>query len=251
MDYSAIFGSRAISYLGASERYPAIREQEIARFVDLLCLKPGETFLDIPCGNGLVSERIAPTVRYLGLDPAATFVDHCRNRNKPVVQSSMRCTGLPSGSVDVIGSLTGIHHEADRLTLYAEWFRLLRPGGRLVIADVACGGEVDRFLNEFVNEWNSEGHDGNFLCEQDVQLVKQSGFANVLFSQLNHDWQASTEIEMYDFMLALFGLDKQPSLAATQEAWRHLGWSKDREVCRLPWSLSVISAQKPEVATFE
>lgn len=251
MDYSNIFGNRASSYIDASGSWPATRDQELASFISLLALKPGERFLDIPCGSGLVAEKIEHTIDYLGLDPAQAFVTHCQTQGIAAVQAPMRCTELPSESFDVIGSLTGVHHESHRVELYKEWFRLLKPGGRIVIVDVAQGSSVGQFLNGFVDEWNSDGHQGYFLTEQDGQWVKEAGFSTPFINQSSYAWLAPNDIAMYRFMLNLFGLDKQPQLVDMQAAWRMLGWRPDEQACRVPWSLSAISAYKPRGGAFD
>src|SRR5699024_9848877 len=130
-------------------------------------LKTGERFLDVPCGSGLVAEKLAPNTDYLGLDSSQQFISHYQTKGIPAVQASMHCTELPSAHFDVIDSLTGVHHETHRAGLYKEWFRLLKPGGRVLIAYSALGSPVDHFLNGFVDQWNSEGHQGYFLRDED------------------------------------------------------------------------------------
>lgn len=245
MDYSNIFGSRASSYIDASQSWPDTRLQELENFINLLALQSGERFLDVPCGSGLVAKKIDQSIEYLGLDPAQAFVTHCKAQNIPAVQAQMRCTELPSESFDVIGSLTGVHHESNRAELYKEWFRLLKPGGRIVIIDVSEGSPVGLFLNGFVDKWNSAGHQGDFLTELDNLCITQAGFARPLTSQSSYDWVAENDLAMHSFMLNLFGLDKHPPLAEMQIAWTKLGWQADEHVCRVPWSLRVIEVYKP------
>ena len=207
VDYTCIFNQRAQSYIKASVKWSGAREHEFAAYLDNLDLKPGERFLDVPCGTGIVGTLTDARVNYLGLDPSAPFVAYCQAQGTPVLQASMRTTGLPDASFDVIGSLSGVHHEDDRLQLYREWFRLLRPGGRLLVMDVWRGSAVGEFLNGFVAEWNSAGHDGCFLSEADSCWLEGAGFTQVASTPLEYAWQAASVQDMSSFMCELFGLE--------------------------------------------
>jgi SAM-dependent methyltransferase len=244
MDYSSIFSDRASRYVVASSRAPDIRANEFRAYLNCLALEACERFLDTPCGSGQAYAWLPDGVSYLGLDPAADFVRACKAVGAPAVQSDMRRTPFQDGYFDVIGSLTGVHHEVDRRSLYAEWWRLLRPGGRLVLADVLAGSKVALFLNGFVAEWNSKGHDGDFLNAGDLADLSAVGFSRQEIQQLSYDWEALSETAMYEFMLDLFGLDRKPDMPKMREAWELLGWRSERGRCKVPWGLVSICAVK-------
>ena len=244
MDYSAIFGERAGSYIEACERWPDVRSEEISAFMQQLELKPGEDFLDAPCGNGLVAKHVPADCHYKGIDTATPFVDFCRSRGLDCHQGSLRHSGLDSSSYDVIGSLAGIHHEENRFELYQEWWRVLRPGGRVVVMDVWENSLAGDFLNGFINAWNSHGHSGYFLNDTDLCFLHEAGFKQVDTQSLNYYWQSDSDAQMHSFMTALFGLDLRSCVQDMQDAWAHLGWQHADQVCRIPWSLSCITAQK-------
>lgn len=245
MDYSCIFNQRAQSYINASVNWPTVRKHEFVAYLDVLNLKPGERFLDVPCGTGIIAALIDDRVNYSGLDPSGPFVAHCQAQGIPVVKASMRTTGLPDASFDVIGSLTGIHHEAQRAEIYSEWYRLLRPGGRLLLMDVWKGSSSDAFLNGFVHAWSSHGHSGDFVQDADLHALRDEGFVDLAVRQIDYHWCAPSEVAMHDFMQDLFGLDRQPGLSLMLQAWRQLGWQQAVEACRIPWTLAAVSALKP------
>lgn len=244
MDYSSIFNDRAKQYVAASTRGPHIRVAEFEAYFDCLSLVDGERFLDAPCGSGQACTYVPEGVDYVGLDPSTDFVRACAMTGAQVVQSSIRSTPFQASHFDVIGSLTGVHHEAERAELYAEWWRLLRPGGRLVLVDVWAGSPVSGFLNGFVDEWNSQGHAGDFLHEQDIVALEAAGFDLLTVDQLRYQWNADSDVDMHEYMVDLFGLDRRPDLSIMQSAWRALGWRAEAHRCLLPWSLAAITGVK-------
>lgn len=251
MDYSSIFKQRAHRYVAASQRFPEVRAQEFIIYLDCLGLHAGELVLDLPCGLGQAFLLIPPGIEYIGLDPAEDFIVACAGTGAQVVQSGVRHMPFQNNSLDVIGSLTGVHHEIQRTELYAEWFRLLRPGGRLVLMDVWAGSRVDVFLNGFVDRWNSQGHAGYFLQQEDLNGLQRAGFSQVAARQLYYSWHAPTDMDMHTFMTDLFGLDLLPDMPEMKQAWHELGWRQAETGCRIPWSLAVVTANKPEGSAYE
>lgn len=251
MDYSAIFGKRAGQYIEACERWPDARVEEFSAFFGYLKLQQGERLLDAPCGNGTLARYVSNLHQYQGVDPAPAFDRACKIAGVNCKKTSLRATGLVGASFDVVGSLTGVHHEFNRVELYQEWFRLLRPGGRLVIMDVGRATPVGEFLNGFVDRWNSNGHQGDFLHEADAVGLKQAGFERVLWADAAYSWELPTDKDMHAFMSKLFGLDLSPDLATMRHSWLGLGWRPSPGSCRIPWSLRLLTAVKARVSHYD
>lgn len=104
--------------------------------------------LDLGCGLGATLRSIArrlPHARLLGLTRVPWQVEHAHALNVAaacdervrVIQGDYEDTSLPSGSVDGAYALeSSCHgHGADKSALLWKGHRLLRPGGRLVVAD--------------------------------------------------------------------------------------------------------------------
>lgn len=245
MNYQEIFSLRADKYIQAIKNFPHIRDEEMSAFCQLLALQPGDRFLDVPSGDGTLHDYLGEEVAYHGLDPSPDFHAAGKARGLEAFSGRLRSTPFPSAHFDVVGSLTGLHHEASREEIYAEWQRILKPGGRLVIMDVGTGSDVAKFLDGFVATWNSQGHEGIYLDAQDADVLQGLGFSSLSIREHRYDWVSNSIAEMAAFMRDLFGLDLNPDDGRVKEALeQQLGCRHDGATVYVPWCLKSIVAVK-------
>ncbi len=127
-------------------------------------LRPGEVVLDLGSGGGidvlLSARRVAPTGKAYGLDMTPEMHQLAqRNQSEAGVTNAEFLLGtiedipLPDAEVDVIISNCVVNLAADKSTVFAEAFRVLRPGGRLAISDIVLSRPLPPQIVEIMGLW--------------------------------------------------------------------------------------------------
>ncbi|MFN4087504.1 MAG: ArsR/SmtB family transcription factor [Alphaproteobacteria bacterium] len=123
-----------------------VDEQEVERrLVALLPRSPIGSLLDIGTGTGRILELMAPHVdQAVGIDQSREMLNMARDRlgrgplvNCSVRQADMYRLPVAGGSFDVVTIHQVLHFAEDPGRVIAEAARVLRPGGRMLIADFA------------------------------------------------------------------------------------------------------------------
>jgi arsenite methyltransferase len=117
-------------------------------------LRPGEAALDVGSGGGidtvLAARRVGPEGKAVGLDTLEEMCERGRRHAAQAgveewtefVRGEMEGIPLPDGSLDVVLSNGVLNLSARKSRALAEIFRLLRPGGRICMADLTVEGEL-------------------------------------------------------------------------------------------------------------
>lgn len=151
-------------------------------------IKRGETVLDIGSGAGIDSliaaHKVGPEGHVTGVDMTDAMIAKARVSaeaagltNVEFVKSQAEKLPIEDGSVDVIISNGVLNLIPDKVGVLSELFRVLKPGGRLQIADITLEKQVSSNAKSVVSLW-SGCIAGGLLEEELEQLVADSGFTN-------------------------------------------------------------------------
>ncbi len=127
-------------------------------------LVAGETVLDIGCGAGtdllLAARRVGPGGHAIGIDMTEAMRDRARGSadaagltNVEVRQADATALPLPDASVDIVISNGVLNLVPEKEKAFAEIYRVLRPGGRLQLADIVLDAELDESVRRNIDLW--------------------------------------------------------------------------------------------------
>ena len=235
--YADIFAERALAYHSAMEAAPHARDAEFRCVLEPLDDLPGGTVCDMPAGGGYLARYLRPDHDYVAVDPASDFVAFASKAASQIVRAELVDVPLPSGSLDHVVSLAGLHHEPDLGRVFREMHRLVRPGGRIVIADVEHGTAPALFLNGFVARTNPMGHDGRFLDANTPQLLEEAGFSILHDAVVLTRWTFESTGAAARFAAQLFGTENATPKEVEDALSAEIGFTKEGSQVRLNWSL--------------
>lgn len=164
-----------------------------ADLVGRAALQEGEVVLDLGCGGGaeviLAARLVGERGFTYGLDMtdemlelAAKNIIEARVSNAQIIKGHIEAIPLPPASVDVVLSNCVLNFCAHKRTALSEAFRVLKPGGRMVISDLVSfepiAPEVYHDLCTYVGCFNGMSSD-----EEYRELFEQAGFEKITLMQ--------------------------------------------------------------------
>jgi arsenite methyltransferase len=156
--------------LGYPEELARIPEQSVKSFAgvanpfSLGRIEPGSTVLDLGCGAGtdllIAAQMVGADGRVIGVDMTATMLARARDSaeemgldNIELHEGLIESVPVADASVDVVISNGVIDLVPDKDAVFDEIERVLRPGGRLQIADVVIHKEVSEDARKNIDLW--------------------------------------------------------------------------------------------------
>jgi arsenite methyltransferase len=157
--------------------------------VALASLKEGETVLDLGSGAGfdcfLASEKVGATGKIIGVDMTPDMLDKARENCKKGGYNNVEfrlgeIENLPvaDNSIDIIISNCVINLAPDKKRVFGESFRVLKPGGRVMVSDIVLLKELPGFIKSSIDAYVGCVAGASLKVDY-LAAIKNAGFRNV------------------------------------------------------------------------
>jgi arsenite methyltransferase len=134
--------------------------------ITVAALQPGETVLDLGSGGGLdcflAAKKIGDSGHVIGVDMTPEMLTRARAAavrlgvtNVEFREGYLEKLPVEDASVDAIISNCVINLSPDKLQVFREMLRTLRPGGRLAVSDIVTNGPLPEELQKNIEAWGA------------------------------------------------------------------------------------------------
>lgn len=152
-------------------------------------IKPGMTVMDLGSGAGfdcfIAASKVGSSGKVIGIDMTPEMLDKARGNAKKGSYSNVefrlgQIENIPSGdsTVDLIISNCVINLSVDKPRVFAESFRVLKPGGKIMVSDIVLTDSLPTKVIESVEAYAS-CISGALQKDQYIKAIEQAGFKDI------------------------------------------------------------------------
>ncbi|MCX8103822.1 MAG: arsenite methyltransferase [Candidatus Bipolaricaulota bacterium] len=152
-------------------------------------LREGEIVLDLGSGGGidvlLAAQKVGPRGRAIGVDMTEAMVERARASAKKLgftnvefLLGEIESLPVADASVDVVISNCVINLVPDKAKAFSEAFRVLKPGGRLIVSDIVTHGKLANFFKGDLTAW-ANCLAGAIEDKEYLKIISETGFEHV------------------------------------------------------------------------
>jgi SAM-dependent methyltransferase len=157
--------------------------------ITLASLEPGQTVLDLGSGAGLdcffAAKKVGETGQVIGVDMTPEMIERARSsaqrlniQNVEFRQGYLEDLPVESGIVDVIISNCVINLSPDKSRVFAEAFRVLKPGGKLAVSDIVTDGPLPEAIKKSLSAW-AGCVAGAVEAAEYTSMMESAGFTDI------------------------------------------------------------------------
>jgi SAM-dependent methyltransferase len=165
--------------------------------ITLAALTPGQTVLDLGSGAGIdcffAAKKVGETGHVIGVDMtpemierATTSAQRLNISNVEFRQGYIEELPVDSNTVDVIISNCVINLSPDKSRVFAETFRVLKPGGKLAVSDIVTDGPLPDSVRKSLSAW-AGCVAGAVDASEYIGMMEAVGFTNVSITPVFFD----------------------------------------------------------------
>lgn len=152
-------------------------------------LKEGETVLDLGSGTGfdcfLAAHRVGKSGKVIGVDMTQEMVQKAKENaskgnyeNVDFKLGEIEDIPVTDNSVDIVISNCVINLSPDKGKVFKEAFRILKPGGRLMISDIVLLKELPDFIKNSIEAYVG-CVSGAILKDEYIEALAAAGFQEI------------------------------------------------------------------------
>jgi SAM-dependent methyltransferase len=187
---------------------PAFRDERVLdRIATAVAATRSHRVLDLACGPGLVSRRLARDARFVvGVDLTPAMLERASEQAGPRAAFALAAAErlpLASGSCERAVTRLALHHLPDPGPALREMARVVAPGGRVVVADIASSENArDASLHNELERLRDPSHVRMLPPGELLERMADAGLPAEIVDQ----WRMPRE---FDEWLAITGADER------------------------------------------